>query len=1079
MLSKSAVSVAACVCALVAAASLQAREASSIDVSIDAQPLSTALMQFGRQSGLQVAFNPAEVKSKRAQAVRGQLDAERALTILLGESGLVARRISANALVIEESPSARPVQAQAFLRTRRAVPSETAPAAAPAEQAGGGGAPSDPLSEVVVTGSYIRSESFQPSSPVDTLTREDFDLRAPTTMAEFLADLPYNVNGAVLPGGRGAGSSPSSGSVNLRNLGEGATLVLLNSRRQTKLARSAEIVDLNSLVPQIMIERVEVLKDGASALYGSDAVGGVVNLMTRDRFTGFEVRGQGNWMTHSGKGEGRFGALWGGEWEDTRLVAGLEYNTRAMAYVDDVKSSDDFVFLSGPWQPASYVVPRRNAAGALIPGTTTVNDVGCGEIVQTYVVGTRCLYDFWPDNARINEETRYQGMMRATHEFSRALQVTGEIGFSRANIYSTTSSSGSISVTPGITIPGHNPGVAEADADRIAAGLPVAFRARNAAGVPLFALPSVAGSNVPLRDVNGAVVLSADPTNPASGIPFYEDVVFQGRIIGSQGGLPTQNQLGSGEYVRDRPSETHQNTFRTSVVAAGEFGDGWNWESGFLRSGLQDDTTGLRNNVLIRELRLAMAGFGGADCNPLLPGALPGQGNCQYFNPFTNSTFTTPDAANANTQGLVDWLMPAIWDHYETELVTYDAHVTGELFDVPAGAVALAAGVQHRAEKWKADFDSQKNTGNIESGGSFQDSDVRQSARAAFLELVAPVFDSERAGRLQANGAVRYENLGGGVDTIDPKIGLLYTSPTSFLELRGSWGTSFLAPNLFQRFTQSTGLANISDRGPGGTGEATRRITTITRGNPTLEPQESESYSLGMAIKPLPRLSLDLTYWNYDFRKLITLENVQALVNQNDPSKVIRDENGAVIFVVPSYVNLAGLQTSGFDFEARYGFDLGSAGSLTSTLMATYVDELRVPVPGGGTANVPDSRNSTVTGAPASVDWRGLARLQWELANHSAGLSVRYTDSYKNDSTLVPPGVVVPPDNGTVDSFASLDVSYTYTFDEGFLGINRSSVSLGALNVLESRVPRTADTVTLPFNDMRGRVAWMRLTANF
>jgi iron complex outermembrane receptor protein len=392
--------------------------------------------------------------------------------------------------------------------------------------------------------------------------------------------------------------------------------------------------------------------------------------------------------------------------------------------------------------------------------------------------------------------------------------------------------------------------------------------------------------------------------------------------------------------------------------------------------------------------------------------------------------------------------------------------------------VALAAGVQHRAEKWKADFDSQKNTGNIESGGSFQDSDVSQSARAAFVEIVAPLFDTARAGRLQFNGALRYENLGG-VDTVDPKIGVLYTSPNRFMQLRGSWGTSFLAPNLFQRFTQSTGLANISDTGPGGTGEATRRITTITRGNPVLEPQESESYSLGVVVNPLPGLSLDLSYWNYDFRKLITLENVQALVDQNDPSKVIRDENGAVIFVVPSYVNLAGLQTSGLDFEVRHGFDLGRFGSLTSMLMATYVHELRVPVAGGGTVNVPDSRNSTVTGAPPSVDWRGLVRMQWELGPHSTGLSVRYTDSYSNDSTLVPPGVVIPPDNGTVDSFASVDVSYTYTFDEGFLGMSRSSVSAGALNVFESRVPRTADTVTLPFNDMRGRVAWLRFTANF
>lgn len=1054
--------------AMLLAAPLYESEASKVDLSIESQNLSEALLELGRQSGMQIAFNSRDVGGRTASSLQGQLEPEEALNILLADSGMTARIVAANAAVVQVAQAS-----QAGSATQDA----TGPEEPGLRQAG---RPEGLVEEVVVTGTFIRSGSFQPSSPVDTFTRDDFDLRAPTTTAEFLADLPYNVNAASLPGGRGADATPNAGSVNLRNLGEGATLVLLNSRRQTKLPRSAEMVDVNSLVPQIMIDRFEILKDGASALYGSDAVGGVVNVLTRDNFTGFEVRGQGNWITHSGKGEGRFGALWGGEWEDTNLVFGFEYNHRSIGFVEDTKPSDNFIFLSGPWQPAGYVVPRRDENGQLIAGASTaVTDVGCGTIVQSYVVGNRCLYDFWPDNSRIHGEKRYQGLLRGTHEFSPAIRLTTEIGWSQATVRVASSSSGSISVTPGITVPGHNPGIAAADADRLAAGLPSIFRAMTADGLPLYAVPSAPGATVPLRDINGAVVLTDNPTDPSSGIPFYEDVLLQGRIIGSQGGLPTNNSLRAGEYARSRLAESHQNMLRSAAILSGDFGDTWQWEAGFVHSSLQEETTGLRNNVLIRELRLALDGYGGANCSPLSPQAAPGQDGCEYFNPFTNSTFALPGSEEANTRELVEWLMPAIWDHYRTELTTFDGHISGELLDLPAGPVSVAAGVQRRQERWHADFDSQKNTGNIESGGSFEDSRAKQSANAAFVELVAPAFDNSRLGRLQINAALRYEDLRGGSSTLDPKLGFLFSTPTDQVQVRGSWGTSFLAPNLFQQFTHSTGLANISDQGPGGTGEATRRITTITRGNVDLTPQESESFSVGLRLNPKPGLIFDVTHWNYDFQELITLENVQALVNANDPNKVIRDETGAVIFVVPSYINLASLKTSGYDFEARYLFDLGRWGALDSTLMATYVDTLKVPTADGSTANVPNSRNSTVTGAPPSVNRRALARVQWSYLRHGASLSVRYTGSYENDSPLQPPGVVIPPGNDRVSSFASLDLSYTYRFDEGRFGIPRSSISVGALNVLESSLPRTADTVTLPFNDLRGRVAWLRLTANF
>jgi outer membrane receptor for ferrienterochelin and colicin len=150
------------------------------------------------------------------------------------------------------------------------------------------------VKEVIVTGTFIRrSEGFTPASPVSELSREDFEAHAPKTVADFLTELPYSFN-TQFAVGRAVGAANGGGSLNLRNLGAGATLVLLNSRRTVRDAVTLTNVDVNSLVPQIMIERIEILKDGASSIYGSDAVGGVANFLTRRNFDGFEMIGQGD-----------------------------------------------------------------------------------------------------------------------------------------------------------------------------------------------------------------------------------------------------------------------------------------------------------------------------------------------------------------------------------------------------------------------------------------------------------------------------------------------------------------------------------------------------------------------------------------------------------------------------------------------------------------------------------------------------------------------------------------------------------------------------------------------------------------
>jgi outer membrane receptor for ferrienterochelin and colicin len=214
-------------------------------------------------------------------------------------------------------------------------------AAASAAQAQEAPAASEDLQTVTITGSFIRrSEGFTPASPVAEVNREDFESHAPKTVADFLTELPYSFN-TQFAVGRAVGASNGSGSLNLRNLGAGATLVLLNSRRTVRDAVTLTSVDVNALVPQVMIERIEILKDGASSIYGSDAVGGVANFLTRSNFDGFEVVGQGDMREEGNNTDWRISGLWGSQGE-RGVVGGFVLERVAGALMTHVR------MLAGP-----------------------------------------------------------------------------------------------------------------------------------------------------------------------------------------------------------------------------------------------------------------------------------------------------------------------------------------------------------------------------------------------------------------------------------------------------------------------------------------------------------------------------------------------------------------------------------------------------------------------------------------------------------------------------------------------------------------------------------------------------------
>ncbi|TAK50947.1 MAG: TonB-dependent receptor [Gammaproteobacteria bacterium] len=974
----------------------------------------------------------------------------------------------------------------------------SAVAQAPASTSGG-----EELQEVVVTGSYIRRSSFQQSSPVDVVSREQLDVVAPSTVATFLKDLPQNFGSTFLSGravgGAGVGGERGAGTINLRGLGPSSTLVLLNGRRQTQLPDAADnVIDVNSLVPEIAIERLEVLKDGASALYGTDAVAGVVNILTNDRFDGLRVSLRNNTQTYSSKGDRRFEVMAGtGLGERTRLMAAF-----SMFDQDELNAAFDIPSLKGAESdmrltvnsssPGEFTVPVRNAAGALTPATRrNVVDSSCGQVLGTIPTNSPtganlavplpvaqavdCRYFFYPDQSMQSKIRQYQAVAVATHEFSDTLRFRGEAGFSSSTSHTRYTASDVISL-PRLVIPGHNPGSE--------------YRAVDSLGQPLFAVSSGVSAGysrdgapvfVPARDAAGRVILTATPTDPSSGIPFYEDVVYTGRPLNSQGALPTNNAVGPGEFAGSNRSRAGSDVSRMSAQLDGTIGGAWNYLTALTHSRYRLSTNGAPGIGLTAQLLRALDGYGGGGCNT---SGVRNTGGCGYFNLYGNSAFATSAGdPRANSQEMVDYVSPMLLDRYESTLLVGDAVLTGDLLDLPGGRLGVALGYQYRKADLSLDYDSNKNTTNTTQNTQQVDFSESRDISAYFLELNAPLYEGG-GGYLELNGAVRHET-GEGVKTTDPKLGLLYSTAGRALALRASYGTSFVAPSLFRLYSVSAGSTAVNDcpvtLNPVCTGVPNIRIASRTSGNPDLEPQTSAAYNFGVTIKPLPGLTASIDWFRFEFDDLISTETATQVVNA-DPTgqltgRVQRDANGQLIGVILQYFNAQSVVASGYDFDIGYEREFAGIGRLGFNLSGTYLPTYRWTLgPGQAPANWAGETNDRRPAAP-NPEWKANFRVNWSSGPHSVAALLRYTGSL--EFTLDP--------TQRIRAFTPVDLSYTYRLQSGMRGIGGAvkgaTVSVGATNVFGEQEPFVPYPGFQPYlgslHDLRGRFVWAKVTADF
>jgi iron complex outermembrane receptor protein len=312
-----------------AAAWAAPRADQAAEIRLAAGPLNTALLALAKQTGVQIVFTSQLVEGRRAPAVAGRLTADQALARLIAGSNLEVRRAGERMLVLRARGGLFP--AAAIREAGGLAAPDPALASSP---------PDTPLTRLedptllseIVVGSHIRGVRDS-ASPVVVLTRDDLDAAGHATAAEAMSALPQAFGGlgsedttSTATDSTGTNSSRATG-VNLRGLGTDATLVLVNGRRLAGTGLQGDFADLSS-IPMAAVERIEVLLDGASALYGSDAVGGVVNVVLRKTFDGAESRLLTGGATRGGASQWSFGQTLGATWKSGHVAASYEHANR-------------------------------------------------------------------------------------------------------------------------------------------------------------------------------------------------------------------------------------------------------------------------------------------------------------------------------------------------------------------------------------------------------------------------------------------------------------------------------------------------------------------------------------------------------------------------------------------------------------------------------------------------------------------------------------------------------------------------------------------------------------------------------
>lgn len=869
-------------------------------------------------------------------------------------------------------------------------------------------AAADDEKEIVVTGSLIRGTPEDAALPIDVIGAEELSKQGAPSTLELIKALPVS-NGVL--GDSNQFDSRSQGSegiatVNLRGLGPGRTLVLLNSRRLVPAGNGVPAVDIN-LIPTAAIGRVEVLKDGAAATYGSDAIGGVVNFITRTNQDGFLASADYKFVRGS-KGDYNGAVSFGRQTDNFRFLAAIGYQHRSELFTTD----RDFALRpytqnpEGGWtgggNPGSFLFFGVGIPAAQNPVRA---DPDCAVLGGFVTAINRCSTQFTGFDALVETEDRAQAFVDAEGDLSDTvkLRVNALFGYSEVPHYRTSPSylltqSPSASVggsTSGFIVPATNPGY-------------IQFAAENPA-----ILAAVPGTKLGV---------------------LFPTLLFRPYLVGGNPAFTSgPGDRGSADGRRESVSMrlssdlTVNLTDSLDLTLSGTYHKYDRYIDGY-------DSFGDR-------VQLALRGLGGPNCNPAT--GTPGVGPCMWLNPFGNAVpgnaITGADnpgpEVNVNTAELTNWFFVKSTSRAVTSLFVADAAIAGGTgINLPGGEVKFAIGAQYRKNKYAIHYGANNNiavnpckdtpvngntacspqNGALAFLGTNQDAGFSSNVKAAFTEVQAPIFDG-----LNLQLAARYEKYNGAVgSTFDPKATLRWQA-TDWFALRGSIGTTFRGPPAqFVSAGKVTSLQVIAS--------SFRPVDTF--GNLNLSPESATNYSAGAVIN-VGSFTATLDYFHYKVKDSIVVEPLSGIVaamfagqstntalaapNCSNPAYagllsrftfngLCRDANISRVRI--GYINGASIKTSGLDLILNYRNNDVFGGELAMGATATYVINYRTADQLVEGINVQPGfdgvglLNFQTTAYPLP-EWKGQYFVEYGRGIFTGRFTFNYVDGYTDQRT--------------------------------------------------------------------------------
>jgi iron complex outermembrane recepter protein len=1003
-------------------------------------------------------------------------------------------------------------------------------AAGPAAPAGASDASADSangdaleISEVVVTGTSIKRRDNE-ALPVSVISVEQMGLRDANTPADMLTSLPAVVSVPINDSTQGgAGARGDIAAVNLRGIGSGNTLVLLNGRRVAAHGISSTedgVPELSvnvNVLPTVGLGRVDVLRDGASSIYGSDAVAGVINFVTDNKYIGNQVQANTQ-LTEMGSGnEAGVNFLHGNDFWEGRAhwVSNVSFMWKQAVRSDDLPngaSSDKTALAPGPFFNSLNGPFFDSSASSAYPsfkvgsGTTTyylAPAPGGGAVIQTAspskTAQAAAYYNVNGSGYAEPETKRLNWFNSLDFKINDNLSAFGEVAL---------------------------------------------YRAQSIQERPAVAYGS--GTDVPL------VVGANNPWNPF-GSSFYDPngaptASGQARLVGT----PQSVTISALRLVDDGPEVIDISSDFARAVAGlrGKIAAGWTFESALMYS--IDHVSDVSQDA-IRESAWHSAVNNGT-YNPFLYTFGIVNGAVVPVSPYLNSASALTNVAQHFSQ------------YGKDVLTSWDGHVNGELFDLPAGPVQLAAGGEFRYEFYAltrpqyAGLNGVNNLGLSPTNNDYVQASAAgnvigdRTVGAGFAETVIPIFSAQNAlpglQQLELGASIRYEHYSDFGSTTNPKYTFSWR-PIKPLILRASFNHGFRAPNLavLNYPTRSTvGTQYDYYRGPvtgfPGDGQA-QRLTTI-EGNPNLQPEKSEGGTAGFVLD-LPfvdGLSFSADYWKIRQRNLIAapvvtqlgeddaarlLAATQAALAQGIPinqinlgsgtaayagnplvtrSSVITQADltafnaynathpqsqwvapvGALLSTATPYTNLANATIDGVDFNMTYKSPRFDWGRLELITDATYLMDYARR----------ESSTSPIEhrlGLEGSTRWRGSANLIWSYNdNWQAGMSAYYIGSYADVNASLTPAQAAQVGSSSylyridgvsyfrIKSSITANAFASYRFTHGGL-FDNATVRVGVINFTNEAPPLSSDPAGYDpsvYQSMaEGRTWTLRLTKEF